>query len=194
MSSSGIVRLTSTARLAANDYGTSTFVYNAEKPSHVIEQELLEQQRKANFTVNLGHVIETLREDVPVMFELPPCMDIYCKGVILKDPKGVITKGRRTYSALLASLRALTMITGMHPRVEVQRISYDEPRKSVEVRLAFFVGAPFRGEPIELDALAHYKLDLDGFVHTVEYDNLIKRDLWDFSTANVNGFIACGGP
>jgi hypothetical protein len=101
--------------------------------------------------------------------------------LLLQDPKGVLCKGSRAYRAVFASLRVLSVITGMHPHVKLQNIAYNEPRKFVEARLELSFGAALMGEPYKLSALSQYKLNDEGLVYEHDFDNILKRDLWDFS-------------
>jgi hypothetical protein len=76
----------------------------------------------------------------------------------VQDPKGTLSRGRRMYGALFASLRLLTAITGMHPRVTVHSIVYNAAQKEVDVRLTMAFGEALVGEPVRLACMSHYKV------------------------------------
>ncbi|KAG5178750.1 hypothetical protein JKP88DRAFT_264583 [Tribonema minus] len=157
-----------------------------------------DEKKKQEFTVALGHCIDTLQEELPVLFERRPSLDIFTSDVVLKDPKGTLSRGRRMYGALFASLRLLSAVTGMHPRVTVHSIVYNEAQREVDVRLTFAFGAALTGEPVQLACMSHYKLDDAGLVFEQEFDSVIKRHLWEYSnswaTTLTRGAARVAGP
>jgi hypothetical protein len=162
--------------------------------------------RNSNFTLNAGKLLDTLPHDATHMFEQEPDLSLFTPDVCLSDPKvnmrihelvpcsrpaacpanafvspqGIICKGKTLYRALFASLRLVGRVAGMHPRVAVTSARMNEVERTVELRLTMRFGG---AENVGLATISTYRLDSEGMVYSHEFNNVLKRSLYEYSSS-----------
>jgi len=120
----------------------------------------LEADIARNRTLNVGRAIETIRDEVPLLFEQAPTTSIFSNAIKLTDQDGtqLIPQGIRSYSYFLASLRMSKKWGLVKPYVEITSLRYLDWRSEISVRLTITTFG------MRKDALFVYKLNDEGLI------------------------------
>ncbi len=138
------------------------------------------ETRQRERRMNVGRAIDVLREEVPLMLRAPPTLDIFAEDVVLRDPSGVIVRGRAAYGTFFAGLRVARRLSFSQPTVEILSLRFVEYRSEILLRLTVEVEAPFPGlDPLRFDALSVYALDAQGLVREHRIDDVTRANLFD---------------
>lgn len=126
----------------------------------------LEADIARNRTLNVGRAIETIRDEVPLLFEQAPTTSIFSNAVKLTDQDGtqLIPQGIRSYSYFLASLRMSKKWGLVKPYVEITSLRYLDWRSEISVRLTITTFG------MRKDALFVYKLNDEGLINEHKID------------------------
>ncbi|CAM9702165.1 unnamed protein product, partial [Choristocarpus tenellus] len=129
----------------------------------------LDDGRGPDFEINLGKVIESLRQDFPLFFLEPPNFDIYTKEIVLCDPTGVVLTGLNTYKRLFATLRFFKQVL-MKDVQSRFRVTYDWSKQQVRMNWNMVILFKARQKPVYVDGISVYQINNSGMVsrHDVE--------------------------
>jgi len=143
--------------------------------------------------IAVGRTIETIRDEVPLLFEQPPTTSIFSNAIKLTDQDGtrLIPQGIRSYSYFLASLRMSKKWGLVKPYVEIASLRYLDWRSEISVRLTITMLG------MRKDALFVYKLNDEGLVceHKIDpFAGLFDRrpPILNLAGLQAEGLI-CGG-
>ncbi|CAM9428806.1 unnamed protein product [Choristocarpus tenellus] len=130
--------------------------------------------RSEDFEVNLGKVMDTLRQDYPRIFYDPLDFDIYTPDITVHDPSGVALSGINNYKRLFATLRFFRkmMLTNVSTSF---KLSYDWSRQQVRVKWHFLFETTTQ-MPRHVDGISVYHINNQG---------MVRRH--DLETISVNG-------
>ena len=141
--------------------------------------DALEEDLQRNFTLNVGRAIETLRDDVPVMFRQEPDLSIFSDDVVLSAPSGVLSRGKNMYRTVYSSLRVARRLTFTQPLVQIHALRYLDWRSEISVRFSVTTEGPLGMDTVTFDAISVYKLNSQGLIQEHRIDDMTRNHLFD---------------
>lgn len=118
---------------------------------------------RAQFNMNLGKAMDTLRKDMPDILRTSPDFSIYHDQIIAVDPSGVRLQGLDKYKSSFAFIQAFFSFWFMIDHSNLQfRMVYDFGRSSIKVswHVVLLPKMGFPGaKPVFLDGISQYDLD-----------------------------------
>mmetsp|Transcript_10299 Transcript_10299/g.12913 ORF Transcript_10299/g.12913 Transcript_10299/m.12913 type:complete len:232 (-) Transcript_10299:159-854(-) len=131
-----------------------------------------------NFTLNLGKALDTISIDIPNMFIAEPHLDILTEDVVLKDPHGVLAKGKKMYAAVFASLRLMSRLSGSRSDVQMLSLSYEASENLIEARVRMDTFSFFQSH-VRLDTICRYKVNSEGLIYEHDFDMHMRDRIMD---------------
>eukprot|EP00325_Prymnesiales_sp_UTEX-LB-985_P013177 CAMPEP_0174754622 /NCGR_PEP_ID=MMETSP1094-20130205/105831_1 /TAXON_ID=156173 /ORGANISM="Chrysochromulina brevifilum, Strain UTEX LB 985" /LENGTH=422 /DNA_ID=CAMNT_0015960501 /DNA_START=29 /DNA_END=1297 /DNA_ORIENTATION=- len=151
--------------------------------NNVPKPEIPPPKGPSEFQINVGHAINTLRHDYPVMFTQKPDLSIFTKDVQLWDPSGKRLSGITQYSRVFDLLIFLRRTTMQDAQVTYRLVVADEKirvRWSAKLWMrdpALGLTKTVTGEPavVHLDGVSNYELDHEGRIRRHRLENIVLR-------------------
>jgi len=119
---------------------------------------------RAQFNMNLGKAMDTLRKDMPDILRKSPDFSIYHDQIIAVDPSGVRLQGLDKYKSSFAFIQTFVSFWFMVDHSKIQfRMVYDFCRSSIKLswHVVLLPKMDFAGnvKPVFLDGISTYDLD-----------------------------------
>lgn len=125
------------------------------------------------YNINVGQAIDTLREDIPVMFSKPPDLSIFSDDVRVSDPSGEKLKGKALYSQMYRVVRGLASVALQETSSVSTRLFFDKETSTLRTKInaqLFLFGMGPSAAPVHLDVVSTYTFNAKGLVghHTID--------------------------
>jgi len=119
---------------------------------------------RAEFNMNLGKAMDTLRKDMPEILQKSPDFSIYHNQIIAVDPSGMQLQGLDKYKSSFSFLQTFVSFWFMVDHSKIQfRMVYDFCRSSIKLswHIVLVPKMSFNGnvKPMYLDGISMYDLD-----------------------------------
>lgn len=130
--------------------------------------------RGDDYYANVGKALETLKEEIPYMFEEDLTYDIYRDDIVFKDRLNSF-QGLKFYKYMFLSLRCHGRVFFKKIFVDIRNIWAHEGEIRVRWTIHGVPRIPWEAEGI-FDGVSTYKLDKNGKIYVHSVDNIIFRD------------------
>ena len=142
--------------------------------------EVFEAKKKgrSDYALNVGKCIDTLKYDLPLLFDSELDESVYAQNVELRDPSGVQLQGKTAYRQVFSMIRLFKRIMVSEAAVNL-RLHYDEPRQTVTVRWNSKLTLMASQVHLYVDCVSHYSFNDKGFInrHQIERVDVNSRPL-----------------
>jgi len=155
------------------------FQVAVETPDSLLERTIeldeimkASKNRKLDFELNLGKVIDTLNKNYPHLFYEAPNYDIYTAEIEVRDPTGVQFHGINAYKQLFSLLRFFRNL--VMDSVEIRhKLVYDWAHNQVRVTWYTRIFMKGQDQPLHVDGISVYSVSDDGFVFSHHVEKII---------------------